>query len=201
MLARYHKVAARYDRRARFGNRLRARAVERLALRPGDTVFDVGCGTGLSFPFLHAAVGPQGRIVGIELSPEMATQARTRASQQGWSNVTVVEAAVEEASIPIRANAVLSFLTHDILQSRPALENVFRHTAPGGRVSALGVKWASWWLAPLNVVVWLGSRPYVTTFRGFGRPWSLLGDFVPQLRVEPLALGALYLADGAVPAP
>jgi len=49
--------------------KLRRIAVQRLALRPGDVVLDFGCGSGLSFRFLEKAVGPEGRIIGVELSP------------------------------------------------------------------------------------------------------------------------------------
>ena len=44
--------------------------------QPGDAVLDVACGTGLSFPLLEEAIGPAGRLVGVELSPEMAAIAR-----------------------------------------------------------------------------------------------------------------------------
>jgi precorrin-6B methylase 2 len=43
----------------------------RLAPRPGDTVIDVGCGPGLNFAALHAAVGPHGTIIAIDESPQL----------------------------------------------------------------------------------------------------------------------------------
>jgi demethylmenaquinone methyltransferase/2-methoxy-6-polyprenyl-1,4-benzoquinol methylase len=67
-------------------------AVDALKLRPGDTVVEIGCGTGLNFPLLRAAVGETGRIVGVDLTPEMLAQARARAAEEGWRNVELVEA-------------------------------------------------------------------------------------------------------------
>jgi ubiquinone/menaquinone biosynthesis C-methylase UbiE len=52
------------------------RACAALRLRPGDTVFDLCCGTGLLIPHLAAAVGPHGSIVGVDRSPAMLRQAR-----------------------------------------------------------------------------------------------------------------------------
>src|SRR6516165_285111 len=47
---------------------LRKRAVDRLNLRRGDRVLEVGCGTGMNFSFLRDAVGPEGSIYGVDLS-------------------------------------------------------------------------------------------------------------------------------------
>jgi demethylmenaquinone methyltransferase/2-methoxy-6-polyprenyl-1,4-benzoquinol methylase len=62
-------MAAGYDGHLaplrRLDDRLRRLTVQQLRLRGGATVLDVGCGTGASFPFLVAAVGPAGRIVGV----------------------------------------------------------------------------------------------------------------------------------------
>jgi ubiquinone/menaquinone biosynthesis C-methylase UbiE len=63
----------------RAGGRLRRTAVEALRLRPGDSAIDVGTGTGLTLPYLAAAVGPAGRIVGLDRSPALLAGARDRA--------------------------------------------------------------------------------------------------------------------------
>lgn len=51
-----------------------------LDLSPGDIVVDLGCGTGLNFPLLARAVGPEGLIVGVDRSADMLAQARRRAA-------------------------------------------------------------------------------------------------------------------------
>src|SRR4030042_293281 len=70
----------------------RALAVERLALQPGETVIDLGCGTGLSLPLLAAAVGEQGRVIGLDASPDMLALSRRRIEAGGWRNIELVEA-------------------------------------------------------------------------------------------------------------
>ena len=77
-LEQYRRRARRYDRLAPLTRRLRRRAVGRLQLRAGQTVIDVACGTGLTFALLADQIGPDGSLVGIDLSPEMLSQARER---------------------------------------------------------------------------------------------------------------------------
>lgn len=78
---------------------IRLRTIDRLQLHPGDIVLDVACGTGLSFAPLRERIGPAGRLIGIEVSSEMIALARGRCQQQDWRNVTLIESAIEDASI------------------------------------------------------------------------------------------------------
>ncbi len=77
---RYTTVARWYDLVSAepFYRRGRRLAVPLLQLRPGDTVLDVGCGTGLNFALISRVVGSTGRIVGLDSSAEMLAQARRR---------------------------------------------------------------------------------------------------------------------------
>jgi ubiquinone/menaquinone biosynthesis C-methylase UbiE len=54
----------------------RRRAAQRLGLNPGDRVLEIGCGTGRNLPYLREAVGPEGRIYGVDLSAGMLAKAR-----------------------------------------------------------------------------------------------------------------------------
>ncbi|MFX8230985.1 class I SAM-dependent methyltransferase, partial [Acinetobacter baumannii] len=82
------------------------------------------CGTGLSFDLLQRRIGPAGRIVGIEQSAEMLARARHRVQAEGWRNVELIHAPVEEAAWAGRADAALFVFTHDILQQPSALRRV-----------------------------------------------------------------------------
>jgi SAM-dependent methyltransferase len=142
------------------GNGLRWVTVARLSLERGDVVLGVGCGTGNNFPFIQHYIGGEGRIIGMELSPDMPAQASTKIQTHGWDEVSLIESSAEEADIPVTADAALFCLTHDILQSVAAVENVMSHVRTGGHVSNLGPKWAPWWAAPVNFGVWLITRRY-----------------------------------------
>lgn len=182
---------------------VRRRAIAALALQPGDTVLDVGCGTGLSFGLLHQAVGGQGRIVGIEQSPEMLAGARARISRHGWTNVVLEGVPTEEAEAagPL-ADAALFHFTHDILRRPEAIDRMLARLRPGATVVAAGLKWVDpWtpWAWPANLFVWSAALYSVTSLDGLEAPWNLLASRVPGLRVEPALCGAAYVAQGRVP--
>jgi len=196
VLNSYRREAELYDGRTESFHEWRHRLVDALPLRTGDVVLDVGCGSGLCFPLLEARIGPEGRIFGVDQSPEMLALARARIDVQGWSNVTLIESPVDRAEIPTMADTALFCATHDILQSSECLDNVFGHLREAGHVAAVGGKWAPLWMAAVNPMVWAAHRPYVSSFKGFDRPWRHLARYVDDLRVEEVALGTGYLAVG-----
>lgn len=96
----YRRMAPRYDRRGArwpFAG-LRRRAVEHLYLKPGQSVMDVGCGTGSAFPLLQEAIGHKGGIIAIDQSPDMLARARERVNENKWENITLIQAPVEPLS-------------------------------------------------------------------------------------------------------
>jgi demethylmenaquinone methyltransferase/2-methoxy-6-polyprenyl-1,4-benzoquinol methylase len=193
---RYRAHARSYDASASRTMGLRRRTIAALGLGRGDAVLDVACGTGLSFEILVAAVGAEGRVTGIELSPDMARLARERIASAGWRHVSVIEAAAEDASLADRFDALLFNFTHDVLQSPPALAKLFAAAAPGARVSASGSKLLPRWLEPANALVRRINAPYLTTFAGMRRPWRYLAEYVPDLQVRVALWGAGYRAYG-----
>lgn len=76
--------------------RPRRRMLSLLDLPPGATVLDLGCGTGLNFAAIHAAIGPRGRLLGVDSSASMLGAARRRVERAGWENVDLLEADVRD---------------------------------------------------------------------------------------------------------
>ena len=195
-------MAPVYDRGGTRFDPLRRRAIDLLRLRVGETVIDAGCGTGLSLRLLLEAVGSEGRVTGIDQSPEMLARAREKVQAEGWQNVTLIQAPVEDAEIPAEADAALFALSHDIMRTPAALQNVVQYVKGGGRVAVVGTKWAPWWALPVNLRLWYTCRRGMTTYESLGRPWSHLQRLVPSLRVVDRVFlgwpGEYYLAWGVV---
>jgi SAM-dependent methyltransferase len=200
-LEQYRERAAIYDLELVLAEPIRIRAIELLELYPGATVLDVGCGTGLSFPKIERRVGRRGTLVGIEQSPDMIERARTRAARAGWKNVRLIKTAVEDAQVDVAADAALFHFTHDIMRTPRAVANVIERLRPGARVVATGLKWAPLFALPVNVGVALAALRSTSTIEGLDRPWSHLARLVPNLKVESLVGGGVYLATGTVGAP
>ena len=196
-LERYRSLAERYDASCRLIERLRLAAVDRLELRPGDTVHDVACGTGAVLPELAQRVGAGGRVIGIEQSPEMAGRAAARFPDAALpSNVELLVAPVEEARPAAPADALLFCYTHDVLQSPRALDNLLAHARPGARIALLGLRLLPWSLGgPINLWLIWRARRYLTTYRGLKAPWALFAERVEDLRVARCSrIGTSYLA-------
>ena len=162
----------------------RQQCIAKLALKPGETVIDAGCGTGLSFAALENGVDSGGSIIAIDQSPEQFAQARALAARNGWRNIALLNSPVEDVDIPMTADAALFYLTHDIMRTPRAVQNVVRSVRDGGRIVVMGRKWAPWWRLLTNWRTWRGARRFVTTFEGFRKPWSHLEGLVSSLEVE-----------------
>ena len=196
----YCERARSYERDTAAFQPYRRAVVEALPLRSGQVVLDVGCGTGLCSGLLRDKVGPEGGVVGIEESPEMAAVAREHIACEGWDNVTVVHAPAEDAEIGLTADAALFCAVHDILQSPDALRNVVTRLRPGAWVAAGGGKWAAPMMVALNSMTGMLHAPYVRDFSGFDRPWRHLERLVQDVQVQEMAFGSGYVMTGRTPA-
>jgi ubiquinone/menaquinone biosynthesis C-methylase UbiE len=192
----YRSEARHYDQRTDAFRPWRELLVERLPIRSGDTVLDVGCGTGLCMQLLQRKVGPTGSIVGIDASAQMLRVAADRVADHRWKNVQLITAPVAAAPIHGKAHAALFCAVHDVMQSPAALSNILDHLGPGAAVAAAGGKEPGPWMWPLRPWVANLHKPYITDFTGFDKPWGLLASLVPGLQVRELAFGAGYLALG-----
>ena len=200
-LTRYRALALDYDDACDGIAGIREAGIDALRLRQGETVFDVGCGTGWTLPVLADRVGPQGLVFGIEQCPQMAAKAQARvvdAKIEAW--VSLIVEPIEEAPLAAAADALLLCYTHDILQSRRALDHLMRHVRPHARVAVVGLKFLPWWWgAPLNLYSAFRCRDYLTTYRGMRAPWKPLLPWCPDLRVtRTFHAGTSYLAVGTV---
>lgn len=142
----YDRLAGSYD----FWNRwlaepltgieaLRARTVAQLELQEGDSVLDIGCGTGLNLPYLVEAVGESGRVVALDYSEGMLAKARERVQEKAWDNVVLVQGdAAVLAGVDGPFDAVMSTWALGIVDDLPrALESAVDVLKPGGRLAIL----------------------------------------------------------------
>ena len=204
------RINTKYRRNARFYDllvrplplfaRLRRKAVERLGLHPGETVVDLGCGTGLSFGLLERGVGPRGRVIGVEITSEMLARAREKVTRHGWSNVTLIESNAEEVRLePGSVDAVLCCLTNDIMHSKAAVERAVHALRPGGRFVATGVKLAGGRRGRLLNAITRAYSATAITVPITNDPWAHLEGLLQSLEVTEDVWGTAYVARGVKP--
>ena len=175
----------------------RREAVSRLELERGDVVVDVGCGPGANFELLRDAVGPEGRVLGIDYSSGMIRRANERIDDHGWENVETVRADATRLSLDADRfdGALATTAVSSTLDVRAVVENVHDALGPGARFAVYEIRLIP--SGPGRVLNPLIRRFY----RAFGN-WNSEEDVLEQLRdsfdgvtvVETFALGTNYIA-------
>jgi ubiquinone/menaquinone biosynthesis C-methylase UbiE len=181
----------------------RLRTVQALGLRPGASVVDVACGTGLNFSLLEKAIGPGGRIVGVDLTDAMLDQARERIKTNGWDNISLVQSDAVEYEFPAQVDAILSTYA---LSQVPECAAVIAHGAAalsaGGRWAVLDLKVPDRtprWLTQLGTA---SVRPFAAIDEWMmRRPWEAIRGAMQEelahVSWTELFFGTAFLAAGS----
>ena len=113
--------------------------VEIAQLKTGETVLDLGSGPGRDLIAAAKAVGPTGRAIGVDFTPEMIERAERSADDAGLTNVSILEGDLERLPVPCGAvDVVISNCVINLVSDkRRALVEAFRALRPGGRLSIL----------------------------------------------------------------
>ncbi|MEK6439115.1 arsenite methyltransferase [Pseudonocardia sp. T1-2H] len=110
-------------------------------LHPGETVLDLGSGAGTDVLISARRVGPQGRVLGLDMTPEMLDLARRNAAQAGVSNVEFLQGYLEQIPLPDHSvDVVISNCVINLAADKTAvLAEAARVLRPGGRFAVSDV--------------------------------------------------------------
>jgi len=130
-----HRGAAWLERPERERTERPARVVENLDLRPTDVVADIGAGTGY-FTFRIAPLVPRGRVLAVDIQPEMLAIIQRRAEAEGARNVEAVRGTITDPNLPPGSVDVTLIVDsyHEFSHPREMAEAIFEATRPGGRL-------------------------------------------------------------------
>jgi ubiquinone/menaquinone biosynthesis C-methylase UbiE len=175
LIETYRKKAKHYDITSRFypvpgfpQRAQRVRAVRALGLRRGDRVVDVACGTGLNFALLEDEIGPDGSIVGVDLTDAMLARAQDRIETSGWTNISLVQADAADFDFPTELDAILStYALSQVLECAEVIAHGAAALSGSGRWVVLDLK------VPDNTPRWLAQLGTATV-----RPFASIDDWI-----------------------
>jgi demethylmenaquinone methyltransferase/2-methoxy-6-polyprenyl-1,4-benzoquinol methylase len=178
----------------------RAKAADRLELRPGSHVLEIGCGTGRNIPYLSKAVGPDGRVYGVDISPGMLARSRALCERNHWRNVELIERDAAEYRAPVPLDGALFGLSYNTMPHHlTVLREVWDQLRPGGRLVIMDAK-----LPPglggrlvLPFSLWLMRRTMLGN--PLIKPWEDLARVAGAIEMEEFMFGSWYICRATRP--
>jgi ubiquinone/menaquinone biosynthesis C-methylase UbiE len=176
----------------------RRKAVDALKLERGDTAVEIGCGTGLNFRLLRERVGPEGKIIGVDLTAEMLSEASKRIERYNWSNIELVQSDAAAYDFPDRTDGIISTFAITLI---PEYDKIIKKGAatlsPGKRMVVLDFKMPdSWpmWLIKFFAII---TRPFGVTLDLADRhPWESIDQCLDLVEFNTKYFGGIYIAAG-----
>ena len=174
--------------------RARRKTVRALHLKRGDTVLEIGAGSGRNLPYLIEAVGPEGAVIAVDASSGMLAEARKLVQSEGWKNVELIHRDATKLDLDTDLDGVLFSLSYSVLpEPRPALALAWNRLLPGARVVVMDLGLTGsrfhWLLAPIG---WLLEK--LAPGDAYSEPWNDLRACRDDVETERFLLGFYYIS-------
>lgn len=178
-----HQGASWLERSGRKGAERTDLLIERLPLAPDDVVADIGAGSGY-FTFPVAARVPQGRVLAVDIQPEMLELLKARQRMLGVRNVEPVLSTTEDPNLPAGAVDLIFIVDayHEFSHPREMGEAMVRALAPGGRLVLVEYR-AEDASVPIKRLHKMSAAQAEREMRALGLELEENGDYLPQQHV------------------
>ncbi|MEM7217328.1 MAG: class I SAM-dependent methyltransferase [Pseudomonadota bacterium] len=193
-------IARSYDARlAEITQPFRVPCIEQTGVAAGNTVLDLGCGSGLNQPLLADAVGPDGSIIGVDASTIMLDQARQRAVDAGYADrLQLIHGDLRQlnALVTQEVDAVIATLIFSVVPDwRAVFDQSFQRLKKGGRYGVMD----NYWPKP-SLRLWLASWTFAADAKRPGfEPLEAAADDFQLGYYPPDSDIQFYIAHGTKP--
>lgn len=176
----------------------RAEVIEILNLKKGDIVVELGCGTGLNFPLVMEKIGPEGHLIGVDITPGMLEVAQGRIRQNNWSNVELIESDIARYEFPKEINAVFATGVFGYIPEHDQIiERAFNALVQDGRIAILDGKRPERLPASVfHIVLALGAQYGYTEEYFDVAPWKSVEKYFANTVFQTRYGGMIYEASG-----
>lgn len=178
--------------------RYRRLVLDALDPQPGDTVVEIGCGTGMNFPRLEARVGESGKIIGVDISEAMLERAEARIRAARWNNVELVHAAAADYVFPDGVDGIIAtgVLTYEPDYDR-VIEDGAKALKPGKRWVVFDYKMPTGLFRHfVPLFIWI-FRPFGISSALFERtPWASIQRHLRNAKIQEFYFGLIFIASG-----
>jgi ubiquinone/menaquinone biosynthesis C-methylase UbiE len=155
-----------------FWDRYGQRTIERLQLKPGSLILDVGCGSGASAIPAGKVAGPHGRVIGVDLADRLLAIARAKAAAQKLQNVEFRQADMEALGYPDASfDAVVCvfaiFFVPDMIKQ---VKELWRMVRSGGQLAI--TTWGPRMFEPGSATWWAAVKQFRPDLHTAFNPWE-----------------------------
>jgi ubiquinone/menaquinone biosynthesis C-methylase UbiE len=201
----YRKRASNYDLSANLyyligfrESKYRKLAISKLNLTEGDTVVEIGCGTGLNFEYVLNDVGAHGNLIGIDLTDAMLEKAKQRVKINNWDNVELIQEDAAEYVFPDYINAAYStFALTLVPEYEEIISNIEKSLQVGGKLVILDLKKPDKWPLWLVKCAVLITRPFGVSLDLADRKlWKVMEKYFANVEMQEIYGGFVYIAVG-----
>lgn len=159
-----------------------ARVIQAMELSAGDVVVDMGCGTGYYARKIAPLVGPEGKVIGVDIQQEMLDQMMELAKAEGIANIVPVLGGVDDPKLePESADwIILVDVYHEFAKPGPMLAAMLKALKPGGKIALLEYRDEGDSAAHIKPEHRMSTRQVLTEWNAAGFELVDLMEFLPS---------------------
>jgi len=178
--------------------RYRKIAISKLCLSEGDSVVEIGCGTGINFEYVLDYIGSRGKLIGIDLTDAMLEKAKERVKKNNWRNIELIQEDAAKYAFPNYISAVYStFALTLVHEYEEIIKNIEESLQADGKLVILDLKkpekWPLW-LVKFGVLI---TKPFgVSLDLSNRKPWEVMKKYFANVKVQEIYGGFAYIAVG-----